>query len=625
MTEHPPEVNVTNADGETMQIPIRGYPLSSIPEPPLSMRDLDSYDHLDNLLRENLNEHMDGKYKDFLTPHCLRTLLPAERVRRHLRRLYEDAIQADYKPLNKNTNYYLELICPRNQFTDDSIDAGHNTYIRLFATLVLIDKGLDVFRFIDEGISDEKLPATEHSIACTREWGRHRDRDEFYIWQWKTSIPFLAYGEHKVFDAQVVLPFLKSSTMRSNSLHSGQLGRKTHITPITEAGGYGEVSYVEIHPQRHDFNKFFRSLPKQEGPFALKKLFGTDPTQIEDGFKKEVRMLKKFDGKVHPHIVTILTTFQYGNHYYLLFPWAECDLGRYFERIRNPIRGLERVRWLSEQCFKIMEAIHLIHNPPDLNTLKPDKKLFGRHGDIKAENILVFRSQKGKENLVLSDFGQGSVHHDWSKSNIPNKKISTTPGFRPPECDMEDGRISRAFDVWTLGCLFLDLLTWLLGGEDFRQQFENERMTCYITGLNAPIYFEVVVTEQGEHGYIVKEEVKRWFGKMHRHPHCTQFVHEFLDLVERKMLIVETNVRKRERSGELLEHLRNFNNLCQKDGAETYCLDSVPYDTPLIVRASTIAEGPLNETARDNIIRSRTTLRSVNGPTQRAEPTRDEN
>lgn len=219
-------------------------------------------------------------------------------------------------------------------------------------------------------------------------------------------------------------------------------------------------------------------------------------------------MLKTFNGMVHPHIVSILTSFRHGSSYYLLFPCAVFDLAKYFEE-RAPTDRTKTARWVSKQCLGLMEAVHKIHFPPKLDTLQPEDKLFGRHGDIKAENVLVFISHEGEENLVLSDFGLGSMHHDQSKSNIPNREISATPGFRPPECDMENGKISRSFDVWTLGCLFLDLLTWLLGGEDLRSEFDRTRMTPYIDGRDTDIYFEIVATEgkSNEPGYIVKEQV----------------------------------------------------------------------------------------------------------------------
>ncbi|XDG10299.1 hypothetical protein ABKA04_009914 [Annulohypoxylon sp. FPYF3050] len=592
MAQPTPEVRITDTDNENA---LEEFSQKSSLYPRINP------DHsLDNLLRDSLIRHRDGRHNDFLTLHCLQRLLTAERVRKHLQDFFDDAKHGNYKCRGANAEYYLRLICNHDQKVDNSTPSKQETYIRLFATLVLANKGADIFKFIDKDICDKLLPITTPNDIM-KEWTERRYADDFDMWQWRMNVPFLTYGQHDIFDAQVVLPFIGNSNP-GGSLYPNHSGVKTHIAPITEAGGY-------------------ESLLRQEGPFALKKLLEHDPTRIEADFKKEVEMLKKFDGGVHPHIVTVLTTFKHGDCYYLLFPWAECDLGRYFEYNPTPNHALETVQWLSDQCLRIMEAVHLIHFPPGVNNLQPGDRLFGRHGDIKAENILVFMTPKGKANLVLSDFGLGSVHHDISKSNVPKEKVAVTPDFRPPECDMEGGRISRAYDVWTLGCLFLDLLTWYLGGEQLRQDFDEQRMSSYRGGPETPIYFEVVLTENQKHGYIVKSQVETWFEKLHGHSHCSNFVHEFLDLIEQEMLIVETNEKKRARTNVLLQKLQDFHYKCHGQEAKTYCLDGSPYvRNPKIKSELLVAEGPLSQPAKEKL---RTTLRTVRGRTQQAEPTQD--
>ena len=46
------------------------------------------------------------------------------------------------------------------------------------------------------------------------------------------------------------------------------------------------------------------------------------------------------------------------------------------------------------------------------------------------------------------------------------KAIKIKPGYRPPECDVDGGYINRLFDIWMMGCLFLEMITHLLGGRD---------------------------------------------------------------------------------------------------------------------------------------------------------------
>jgi serine/threonine protein kinase len=148
-----------------------------------------------------------------------------------------------------------------------------------------------------------------------------------------------------------------------------------------------------------------------------------------------------------------------------------------------------------------MAAIDIIHNPPHLDN-------FGRHGDIKADNILLFKPvQDPRGILVVSDMGLSSFNRDTSRSNIPNSKIPGTPGYRPPECDVKGGTISRAYDIWTLGCLFLEILTWLLGGLEFLREFEEGRNTAYITGAKNNIFFVLKSTVEGQYVAQVKKEV----------------------------------------------------------------------------------------------------------------------
>jgi len=78
---------------------------------------------------------------------------------------------------------------------------------------------------------------------------------------------------------------------------------------------------------------------------------------------------------------------------------------------------------MSAQLLGIASAVDTIHNPP----YDPDGScFFGRHGDIKPENILWFRSNKNPHGLfVLSDFGGSSVNRRSSRSNVANTDLTT--------------------------------------------------------------------------------------------------------------------------------------------------------------------------------------------------------
>lgn len=298
----------------------------------------------------------------------------------------------------------------------------------------------------------------------------------------------------------------------------------------------------------------------------------------------------------------------------MIFPWAHCDLDNYWQKI-NPKPDLNDVgflRWVSEQCVGLMEAVSVIHNPSHLTT---DKR-YGRHGDIKAENILWYRTgtpdSKGRGIFVISDLGLTAINSQKSRSMQPNKGLSTTPSYRPPECDIDGGKISRAFDIWTLGCLYLELLCWLLTGYEGKAAFDLERITPFIYGSSNDIFFDVERLASGGQeearfvfrvkdvvskvSYTIKKEKKpngsdttppvlimliyhQKFSKLHASENCTPWAHSLLDIIENEMLVVLAEGRPRSTSDVLLRKLREMDRQCQKD--QTYCLSKVPDDTRL--------------------------------------------
>lgn len=223
-------------------------------------------------------------------------------------------------------------------------------------------------------------------------------------------------------------------------------------------------------------------------------------------------MLKRFGGR-RPNIVTLLATITHREsgkreQYYLLFPWAEGDLLGYWKTKWKPKRDHESFNWISDQCYGIIVATDFIHDPKELDS--DGKQLFGRHGDIKPENILWFK-REGKEFLVLSDLGLSAVHREVSRSKIPGTSIPVTPNYRPPECDMEGplGKVSRSFDIWTLGCLFLEFVVWILYGWEGRDKFNSERCSPYINGVATNVYFDVMssTNEADRHVFKIKDKV----------------------------------------------------------------------------------------------------------------------
>jgi serine/threonine protein kinase len=108
-----------------------------------------------------------------------------------------------------------------------------------------------------------------------------------------------------------------------------------------------------------------------------------------------------------------------------------------------------------------------------------------RHGDIKPENILRFID--GKEDawigtLKLADLGRAQQHQ--LKTILRETKeteLWRTRWYEPPDLvtevhDKAEKKISRLFDVWSIGCVIFETVLWMLYGKvsiaDFLQANE---------------------------------------------------------------------------------------------------------------------------------------------------------
>lgn len=63
--------------------------------------------------------------------------------------------------------------------------------------------------------------------------------------------------------------------------------------------------------------------------------------------------------------------------------------------------------------------------------------------------------------LVIADFGLMAFHRGQSRSLVPGAKLHGTPTYAPPEWQL-NYQVSRSYDIWSLGCVYLEFITWLV-------------------------------------------------------------------------------------------------------------------------------------------------------------------
>jgi serine/threonine protein kinase len=293
----------------------------------------------------------------------------------------------------------------------------------------------------------------------------------------------------------------------------------------------------------------------------VKRLFSSDELE----FQKEVTILKALGPKNHPHLITLLGTYKHNEKYHLMFPYANANLRKYWDDHSTPEFDRETVLWSLKQMTGIANGLLLIHTFTVTHALsvpgagnvrmpKDDVKLsveggeewYGRHGDIKPENILWFADSQGIDHpkgvLQIADFGLGRFHGRDSRSAVNPDTIFSSPTYEPPECKLRQP-VSRGYDIWSLGCLYLEFVTWLLRGSAEIDGFSNFRgRVATGTGINDDNFFTIINSAQGSKA-TVREQVITWTDELHAHKKCSQVIHDLLDLIMKELLVTDSKER----------------------------------------------------------------------------------
>lgn len=205
-----------------------------------------------------------------------------------------------------------------------------------------------------------------------------------------------------------------------------------------------------------------------------------------------------------PHLAKLLLTYEVPQNgddqglrdYYLVFECADCNLSDLWAKPAPDETTAPRVaEWAALQCTGLAEALAGIHEfKQHKRTGDWDDRTHGFHGDLKPDNILLYKGWKGQTHpygiLQITDFGLSSFHNTQTAENI---NFNTQAGdYRPPEAQLVLN-VSHSLDVWALGCISLEFLTWLVTGPDGLKNFEQSRTSSRgFFGLHHTCFWQVV-------------------------------------------------------------------------------------------------------------------------------------
>jgi len=246
-----------------------------------------------------------------------------------------------------------------------------------------------------------------------------------------------------------------------------ELGKDYTILKVLGVGGYGTVCQA-----CHEPTKTVVAIKR------MRKLFNNkmDCKRI----LREVSILKRLN---HPNVVKLhdildVKDVENFNNIYLVMEYTELDLHRLLQS--NIYLDIEQVRKL---IYNTLVALKYIHSAGVLHRdIKPGNILINKDCSVKICDFGLARTIAGIEGISLKSMRKGKKVVEEVKNNgtLPKKALEeskttrrdikrklsghvVTRWYRAPEIILMEKDYGPAIDVWSVGCIFGELLAKMKG------------------------------------------------------------------------------------------------------------------------------------------------------------------
>ncbi|CAI7588020.1 unnamed protein product [Penicillium pancosmium] len=290
------------------------------------------------------------------------------------------------------------------------------------------------------------------------------------------------------------------------------------------SGGFGQVWRVVIE-KHHLLSENGDSENRKE------KLLARKDFKIQTAFEKELDVLREImkQPQKHDHLVPLLAILQQEANYSLFFPLASCDLSSYFEHAPAP-EDLDEKEAIYHRGVALAGALAFLHDGTNMSCY---------HLDLKPKNILVYNERTPDEVWKIADFGLSSVRVSTTLQNDGDSTMAIgVPGtYLAPECAVSGEKVCALSDVWSFGCIFSLVLTFMMEGGDGIKEFRERRGK----GPSGDTFYTEAARPQ------VSPAVTEWFDHLKELAFggpCPGVICESLDLLIDKVLLPERKERQ---------------------------------------------------------------------------------
>lgn len=322
------------------------------------------------------------------------------------------------------------------------------------------------FQLSTRGTQSQRAPSSvfDHSESRSRE---PKSTDEKERPEIASSSPLkrpkLEQGQQQ-FQTPESIPTPHSARMpkHSHNKRNPEVARsnskETHKTADASAGNGTSTTDGSVYERigqvgEGTYGKVYKACHKHTGEFVALKRIRME--QERDGFPitsmREIKLLQRLK---HPGVVNLLEMMIEKSSVYMVFEYMDHDLTGV---LANPNVTFEapHIKDLAAQLF---DGLAYLHHRGVL------------HRDIKGSNILLNNAGE----LKLADFGLARFYQR-SRINADYTNRVITLWFRPPELLLGATAYDSAVDIWSAGCILLELFTkaTIFPGRDEINQLET--------------------------------------------------------------------------------------------------------------------------------------------------------
>ena len=293
---------------------------------------------------------------------------------------------------------------------------------------------------------------------------------------------------------------------------------------------------------------------------------------MENAWDREARALEYIKDIDHPHIIKCIAAIRRGDKRYFMFPWADGDsLRDHWKRCGQRDPDVPTISQAIRQLYGLADALDRLHNykrprnhsdsdaigidglidsipnvqvqDEDDEVILPVEVSTGdniRHGDLKPENLLCFGGSSSEFGIIkIADMGLAKRHivATQHRSRVTNTRYGTIL-YEPPEAaPIFKVPTSRLYDIWSIGCITLEMVIWILYGNDaldgfYAQLKSGTKQVCQ--------YYQLNDYEDGTRP-VVHPVVRQWIEHLKQYdPECSRgsAIGDLLETVENKLLVV---------------------------------------------------------------------------------------